>query len=103
MSELVLLNVAEATTAPQTQLLTLDEGLTAWAQGLGLSPSERPEDDYLIKLASQYHAEQYEDSYRQMSKCVLTIIYVCCVYDILLQCLRCSCTPITYTESDLTL
>ncbi|KAM9496353.1 gamma-tubulin complex component 6 [Clarias gariepinus] len=56
----------EATTAPQTQLLTLDEGLTAWAQGLGLSPLERPEDDYLIKLASQYHAEQYEDSYRQM-------------------------------------
>ncbi|MCJ8736177.1 hypothetical protein PDJAM_G00255920 [Pangasius djambal] len=57
---------ADATAAPQTQPLTLVEGLAAWAQGLGLSPSERPEDDYLLKLASQYHAEQYEDSYRQM-------------------------------------
>ncbi|GAA6075491.1 gamma-tubulin complex component 6 isoform X3 [Tachysurus ichikawai] len=56
----------DATTAPQTQLLTLSEGLSVWAQGLGLSPSERPEDDYLLRLASQYHAEQYEDSYRQM-------------------------------------
>ncbi|KAK3526127.1 hypothetical protein QTP70_016102 [Hemibagrus guttatus] len=56
----------DATAAPQTQLLTLSEGLSAWAQGLGLSPLERPEDDYLLKLASQYHAEQYEDSYRQM-------------------------------------
>ncbi|XP_047675216.1 gamma-tubulin complex component 6 isoform X2 [Tachysurus fulvidraco] len=56
----------DATAAPQTQLLTLSEGLSAWAQGLGLSPSERPEDDYLLRLASQYHAEQYEDSYRQM-------------------------------------
>ncbi|XP_017340318.2 gamma-tubulin complex component 6 [Ictalurus punctatus] len=56
----------EAQAASQTQLLNLGEGLAAWAQGLGLSPLERPEDDYLLKLASQYHAEQYEDSFRQM-------------------------------------
>lgn len=49
-------------------MLPVSEGLAAWAQGLGLSPSERPEDDYLLKLASQYHAEQYEDSYGQMSE-----------------------------------
>ncbi|XP_072528471.1 gamma-tubulin complex component 6 isoform X2 [Salminus brasiliensis] len=51
---------------PPTQLLTLDEGLAAWAQGLGLSPGESPEDDYLLNLASQYQAEQYEDSYSLM-------------------------------------
>ncbi|XP_062860218.1 gamma-tubulin complex component 6, partial [Trichomycterus rosablanca] len=45
---------------------TLGESLAAWAQGLRLSPSERPEDDYLLKLASQYHAEQYEDSFSQI-------------------------------------
>uniref|UniRef100_A0A3B4DCJ7 Gamma-tubulin complex component 6 n=1 Tax=Pygocentrus nattereri TaxID=42514 RepID=A0A3B4DCJ7_PYGNA len=50
-------------TAAPPELLTLDEGLAAWAQGLGLSPGESPEDDYLLKLASQYEAEQYEDSY----------------------------------------
>lgn len=67
-------NATYTTDAPQTQLLTLGEGLTAWARGLGLSPSERPEDDYLLKLASQYHAEQYEDCYRQMSECLSTLI-----------------------------
>lgn len=41
----------------------LDEGLTAWAQGLGLSPGESPEDDYLLTLASQYEVEQYQDTY----------------------------------------
>ncbi|KAF4081079.1 hypothetical protein AMELA_G00157360 [Ameiurus melas] len=60
------LDCQEAQAASQTQLLALSEGLAAWAQGLGLSPSERPEDEYLLKLASQYHAEQYEDSFRQM-------------------------------------
>lgn len=65
------LNVAAA---PEAQVPILSEGLTAWAQGLGLSPSERPEDDYLLKLASQYHAEQYEDSYRQMSESLATLI-----------------------------
>uniref|UniRef100_A0AAR2IUI0 Gamma-tubulin complex component 6 n=2 Tax=Pygocentrus nattereri TaxID=42514 RepID=A0AAR2IUI0_PYGNA len=53
-------------TAAPPELLTLDEGLAAWAQGLGLSPGESPEDDYLLKLASQYEAEQYEDSYSLM-------------------------------------
>ncbi|KAI4886263.1 hypothetical protein NFI96_016349 [Prochilodus magdalenae] len=52
--------------APPTKLFTLDEGLAAWAQGLGLSPGESPEDDYLLNLASQYEAEQYEDSYSLM-------------------------------------
>ncbi|XP_062402552.1 gamma-tubulin complex component 6 [Sardina pilchardus] len=45
----------------------LDEGLTAWAQGLGLSPGESPEDDYLLSLASQYEVEQYEDTYNLMT------------------------------------
>ncbi|KAF7701800.1 hypothetical protein HF521_001083 [Silurus meridionalis] len=62
----VIQDSQEAHAASHNHLLTLSEGLSAWAQGLGLSPSERPEDDYLLKLASQYHAEQYEDSYRQM-------------------------------------
>ncbi|XP_049330328.1 gamma-tubulin complex component 6 isoform X1 [Astyanax mexicanus] len=55
-----------STAGPPTQLLSLDEGLAAWAQGLGLSPGESPEDDYLLNLASQYQAEQYEDSYSLM-------------------------------------
>ena len=55
-------------TAAPPELLTLDEGLAAWAQGLGLSPRESPEDDYLLNLASQYEAEQYEDSYSLMSE-----------------------------------
>lgn len=46
----------------------LDEGLTAWAQGLGLSPGESPEDDYLLSLASQYEVEHYQDTYSLMSK-----------------------------------
>ncbi|XP_012692792.2 gamma-tubulin complex component 6 isoform X1 [Clupea harengus] len=45
----------------------LDEGLTAWAQGLGLSPGESPEDDYLLSLASQYEVEQYQDTYNIMT------------------------------------
>ncbi|XP_041966366.1 gamma-tubulin complex component 6 isoform X2 [Alosa sapidissima] len=45
----------------------LDEGLTAWAQGLGLSPGESPEDHYLLSLASQYQVEQYEDTYNLMT------------------------------------
>ncbi|KAL2093859.1 hypothetical protein ACEWY4_011171 [Coilia grayii] len=45
----------------------LDEGLTAWAQGLGLSPGESPEDDYLLSLASQYKVEQYQDTYTLMT------------------------------------
>ncbi|XP_017562238.1 gamma-tubulin complex component 6 [Pygocentrus nattereri] len=56
----------QGSTAAPPELLTLDEGLAAWAQGLGLSPGESPEDDYLLKLASQYEAEQYEDSYSLM-------------------------------------
>uniref|UniRef100_A0AAR2L5F6 Gamma-tubulin complex component 6 n=1 Tax=Pygocentrus nattereri TaxID=42514 RepID=A0AAR2L5F6_PYGNA len=59
------LHTIDIHTAPP-ELLTLDEGLAAWAQGLGLSPGESPEDDYLLKLASQYEAEQYEDSYSLM-------------------------------------
>ena len=46
----------------------LDEGLTAWAQGLGLSPGESPEDDYLLSLASQYEVEQYQDTYNIISE-----------------------------------
>lgn len=66
--------MADATAAPEAQLLTLGEGLVAWAQGLGLSPLERPEDNYLLKLATQYHAEQYEDSYMQMSESLSALL-----------------------------
>ncbi|XP_043083695.1 gamma-tubulin complex component 6 [Puntigrus tetrazona] len=49
--------------APPSEVFSLDEGLTAWALGLGLSPKESPEDRYLLRLASQYQVEQYQDSY----------------------------------------
>uniref|UniRef100_A0A8C2BJ38 Gamma-tubulin complex component 6 n=1 Tax=Cyprinus carpio TaxID=7962 RepID=A0A8C2BJ38_CYPCA len=47
----------------ETALFSLDEGLSAWALGLGLSPKESPEDRYLLSLALQYQVEQYQDSY----------------------------------------
>ncbi|XP_050955055.1 gamma-tubulin complex component 6 isoform X2 [Labeo rohita] len=53
--------------APPSELFSLDEGLSAWALGLGLSPKESPEDRYLLSLASQYQVEQYQDSYGLMS------------------------------------
>ncbi|XP_051739855.1 gamma-tubulin complex component 6 isoform X2 [Ctenopharyngodon idella] len=55
------------TQAPPSELFSLDEGLTAWALGLGLSPKKSPEDRYLLSLASQYQVEQYQDSYGQMT------------------------------------
>uniref|UniRef100_A0A8B9KXM1 Gamma-tubulin complex component 6 n=1 Tax=Astyanax mexicanus TaxID=7994 RepID=A0A8B9KXM1_ASTMX len=67
-SDMSMCYFAGSTAGPPTQLLSLDEGLAAWAQGLGLSPGESPEDDYLLNLASQYQAEQYEDSYSLMSE-----------------------------------
>lgn len=54
--------------APPSELFSLDEGLTAWALGLGLSPKKSPEDRYLLSLASQYQVEQYQDSYGLMSE-----------------------------------
>uniref|UniRef100_A0A9J7X0U0 Gamma-tubulin complex component 6 n=1 Tax=Cyprinus carpio carpio TaxID=630221 RepID=A0A9J7X0U0_CYPCA len=48
-------------------LFSLDEGLSAWALGLGLSPKESPEDRYLLSLALQYQVEQYQDSYGLMT------------------------------------
>ncbi|XP_067292958.1 gamma-tubulin complex component 6 isoform X2 [Pseudorasbora parva] len=51
------------TQAPPSELFSLDEGLFAWALGLGLSPKKSPEDRYLLSLASQYQVEQYQDSY----------------------------------------
>ncbi|XP_077066255.1 gamma-tubulin complex component 6 isoform X2 [Siphateles boraxobius] len=51
------------TQAPPSELFSLDEGLYAWALGLGLSPKKSPEDRYLLSLASQYQVEQYQDSY----------------------------------------
>ncbi|XP_039522007.1 gamma-tubulin complex component 6 isoform X2 [Pimephales promelas] len=51
------------TQAPPSELFSLDEGLSAWALGLGLSPKKSPEDRYLLSLASQYQVEQYQDSY----------------------------------------
>ncbi|KTG40902.1 hypothetical protein cypCar_00040111, partial [Cyprinus carpio] len=53
--------------APPSELFSLDEGLSAWALGLGLSPKGSPEDRYLLSLASQYQVEQYQDSYGLMS------------------------------------
>ncbi|XP_073687623.1 gamma-tubulin complex component 6 [Garra rufa] len=53
--------------APPSELFSLDEGLSAWALGLGLSPKESPEDRYLLSLASQYQVEQYQDSYGLMT------------------------------------
>ncbi|XP_028813749.1 gamma-tubulin complex component 6 isoform X2 [Denticeps clupeoides] len=44
----------------------LDEGLAAWALGLGLSPGGSPEDDYLLSLAGQYEVERYQDTYNLM-------------------------------------
>ncbi|XP_051979419.1 gamma-tubulin complex component 6 isoform X1 [Xyrauchen texanus] len=55
------------TQVPPNELFSLDEGLSAWALGLGLSPKESPEDHYLLSLASQYQAEQYQDSYGLMT------------------------------------
>nr|XP_055048269.1 gamma-tubulin complex component 6 [Misgurnus anguillicaudatus] len=55
------------TQAPPNTLFSLDEGLAAWALGLGLSPKKSPEDRYLLSLASQYQAEQYQDSYGLMT------------------------------------
>uniref|UniRef100_A0A4W4GMA5 Gamma-tubulin complex component 6 n=1 Tax=Electrophorus electricus TaxID=8005 RepID=A0A4W4GMA5_ELEEL len=59
---------ANSPTGPPTSLLGLNTGLAAWARGLGLSPRDSPEDDYLLRLASQYQAEHYEDSYMLMSE-----------------------------------
>ncbi|XP_076863069.1 gamma-tubulin complex component 6 [Brachyhypopomus gauderio] len=73
VSELPLEDQAESTeppdssTGPHTQLLGLDAGIAAWARGLGLSPRGSPEDDYLLRLASQYQVEHYEDSYTLMT------------------------------------
>ncbi|XP_052400325.1 gamma-tubulin complex component 6-like isoform X11 [Carassius gibelio] len=53
--------------APPSELFSLDQGLSAWALGLGLSPKESPEDRYLLSLASQYQVEQYQDSYGLMT------------------------------------
>uniref|UniRef100_A0A673IV15 Gamma tubulin complex component C-terminal domain-containing protein n=1 Tax=Sinocyclocheilus rhinocerous TaxID=307959 RepID=A0A673IV15_9TELE len=53
---------------PPSELFSLDEGLSAWALGLGLSPKESPEDRYLLSLALQYQVEQYQDSYGLMSE-----------------------------------
>ncbi|XP_016107118.1 gamma-tubulin complex component 6 [Sinocyclocheilus grahami] len=53
--------------APPSELFSLDEGLSAWALGLGLSPKESPEDRYLLSLALQYQVEQYQDSYGLMT------------------------------------
>uniref|UniRef100_A0A672LN45 Gamma-tubulin complex component 6 n=1 Tax=Sinocyclocheilus grahami TaxID=75366 RepID=A0A672LN45_SINGR len=53
--------------APPSELFSLDEGLSAWALGLGLSPKESPEDRYLLSLALQYQVEQYQDSYGLMN------------------------------------
>ncbi|XP_052399606.1 gamma-tubulin complex component 6 isoform X4 [Carassius gibelio] len=53
--------------APPRELFSLDQGLSAWALGLGLSPKESPEDRYLLSLASQYQVEQYQDSYGLMT------------------------------------
>ncbi|KAI7812260.1 putative gamma-tubulin complex component 6-like [Triplophysa rosa] len=55
------------TEAPPSMSFSLDEGLTAWALGLGLCPKESPEDRYLLSLASQYQVEQYQDSYGLMT------------------------------------
>nr|XP_002667047.4 gamma-tubulin complex component 6 [Danio rerio] len=55
------------THAPPTDLFSLDEGLAAWALGLGLSPRESPEDHYLLSLACQYQVEHYQDSYSLMT------------------------------------
>uniref|UniRef100_A0AAY4E974 Gamma-tubulin complex component 6 n=1 Tax=Denticeps clupeoides TaxID=299321 RepID=A0AAY4E974_9TELE len=49
----------------------LDEGLAAWALGLGLSPGGSPEDDYLLSLAGQYEVERYQDTYNLMDSPLL--------------------------------
>uniref|UniRef100_A0A8C1QCI6 Gamma-tubulin complex component 6 n=1 Tax=Cyprinus carpio TaxID=7962 RepID=A0A8C1QCI6_CYPCA len=59
---------SDSALAPPSELFSLDEGLSAWALGLGLSPKESPEDRYLLSLALQYQVEQYQDSYGLMSE-----------------------------------
>ncbi|KAM6937282.1 gamma-tubulin complex component 6 [Xenentodon cancila] len=39
------------------------DGLGIWASGLGLSPGERSEQEYLQALSAQYQVDHYEDCY----------------------------------------
>ncbi|TNN76009.1 Gamma-tubulin complex component 6 [Liparis tanakae] len=45
----------------------LSEFMGSWAAGLGLSPGERSEQEYLLALCAQYEVEQYEDCYNLMA------------------------------------
>ncbi|XP_041852444.1 gamma-tubulin complex component 6 [Melanotaenia boesemani] len=43
------------------------EGMGSWTSGLGLSPGEKSEQEYLLALSAQYQVEHYEDCYSLMA------------------------------------
>lgn len=50
--------------SPSEQLF---EAMGSWAAGLGLSPGEKSEQEYLLALSEQYQVEHYEDCYDLMA------------------------------------
>lgn len=44
----------------------LVESMASWAEGFGLSPGEKSEQEYLLALCAQYQVEYYEDCYNLM-------------------------------------
>lgn len=46
----------------------LVEAMGSWSAGLGPSPGERPEQEYLLALSAQYQVEHYEDCYNLMGR-----------------------------------
>ncbi|CAG5957747.1 unnamed protein product [Menidia menidia] len=45
----------------------LVEGMGSWTSGLGVSPGEKSEEEYLMALSAQYQVEHYEDCYNLMA------------------------------------
>ncbi|XP_045893556.1 gamma-tubulin complex component 6 [Micropterus dolomieu] len=45
----------------------LVESMASWAEGFGLSPGEKSEQEYLLALCAQYQVEYYEDCYNLMA------------------------------------
>ncbi|XP_072242319.1 gamma-tubulin complex component 6 isoform X2 [Leuresthes tenuis] len=43
------------------------EGMGSWTSGLGVSPGDKSEEEYLLALSSQYQVEHYEDCYNLMA------------------------------------
>ncbi|XP_034735528.1 gamma-tubulin complex component 6 isoform X2 [Etheostoma cragini] len=50
--------------SPGEQLV---EVMGSWAEGFGLSPGEKSEQEYLLALCAQYEVEKYEDCYNLMA------------------------------------